>query len=198
MIKKMIFKHFNLLLSKPSGIAGFFSAMLMNISNRNLYNYVLNNIKLTSLDTVLEIGFGNGSLLRQVSLFECEKIYGIDISLDMVSAAKRKNKKNILNNKIELKLGDIKKIPFPDFFYSRVYTVNTIYFWDKINSSLLEINRVLKNDGIFINAFFSKNRFKNTFSSQLQFKQYDIDYLKSEYHNCVQSLNSNVQKAEQP
>lgn len=184
MIKETIFKYFKSLLSKPSGIAGFFSAMIMNISNRNLYNCVLNNINITPLDTVLEIGFGNGSLLRQVSQIECKKIYGIDISPDMISAAKSRNKNDILNNKMELKFGDIKKIPFIDSFFSITYTVNTIYFWGEINNSLLEIGRVLKNDGVFINTFFSKNRFNNSFSSQLQFKQYDIDYLKNEYHYC--------------
>lgn len=169
-------------LSKPSGIIGIFSAILMNISNRNLYKCVSDNLKPTFSDTILEIGFGNGRLIKLAAQHKCKKICGIDISPDMIAVAKVTNKHYILKNKVELKFGDIKRIPFPNNSFNIIYTVNTLYFWEDINNSLLEINRVLVGDGIFINAYFSSKRFANTFSSELQFRQYDITFLKNEYN----------------
>lgn len=184
MIKNPVIKYIASQLSKPEGIAGYFSAMLMNISNRNLYKTVFENIDVCCSDTILEIGFGNGRLIHKMAKLDCKRVCGIDISPDMIAVAKKKNRKYILKNKVDLRFGNINDIPFPDNSFNSIYTINTMYFWDEISTSLLEVNRILKKDGIFINAFFSSKRFTNPISSQLQFKQYGIGFLKDKYSEC--------------
>lgn len=184
MIKNPVFKYIASQLSKPEGIAGYLSAMLMNISNRSLYKVVFKNVNVSCLDTILEIGIGNGYFINQLARLDCQRVCGIDISSDMLAVAKKKNRKYIVNNKVNVKFGNINDIPFTDNSFNTVCTINTIYFWDDISASLFEVNRILKDDGIFINAFFSSRRFTNPFSSQLQFKQYSISFLKDKYSQC--------------
>lgn len=181
-LKNVMFEYIDSLLRNPSGIDGYISTLIMNYSNRKLYSCILDNINISYCDVVLEIGVGNGKLIHLVSKNDCKLICGIDISSDMINLAKYKNKSKIQSNRMKFKIGSITNIPFANNFFNIVYTVNTIYFWNDLKISLLEINRVLVNEGVFINAFFLTKRFSNIFSSNLKLKLYDMNILKNEYN----------------
>lgn len=181
-LKNAMFEYIESLLRNPSGIDGYMSTLIMNYSNRKLYSSVLDNINVSCCDIVLEIGIGNGKLMHLVSKHDCKLICGIDISSDMINLAKAKNKSKIQSNRMNFKIGSTTNIPFTKNFFNIVYTVNTIYFWNDLKISLLEINRVLVNDGVFINVFFLSKRFSNIFSSKLKLKLYDMNILKNEYN----------------
>jgi len=151
-LKKYISAQFR----KPSGIAGGLSTFIMNLTNQRQYNAVISALSLSAGDTVLDIGFGNGYLLHRLAKIAPATFHGIDISEDMVRAATARNKKLVLSGQMHLQVGDVSKINLEDGFFDKVYTVNTVYFWQDIDLGLSEINRVLKPNGIFINAVYSK------------------------------------------
>jgi ubiquinone/menaquinone biosynthesis C-methylase UbiE len=153
---KTIYKYISGQFGMPTGFGGRVSTFIMNCMNRKLYRAVINNLGICETDTVLEIGFGNGYLIRMLANRRLQKLYGIEISPDMLNIAARKNRKMIDREKIRLKLADVVDLPFGHSSFDRVYTVNTVYFWSDIGKGLSEIKRVLKPGGTFLNVIYLK------------------------------------------
>ena len=55
-----------------------------------------------------------------------------------------------------LSLGDAQSTGFANEFFSKVYTVNTIYFWTDLAAGFDEVRRILRPGGIFVNGFYPK------------------------------------------
>ena len=108
-------------------------------------------------DRVLEIGFGNGAFIKEVvDLTEPGNYTGIDISNTMLKTAKSRNKLLINNGKVKLVKAHAGKLPFADQSFEKVFTVNTIYFWEKPQQVMQEIKRVLRPGGVFVVALGTK------------------------------------------
>ncbi|MFR0836294.1 MAG: class I SAM-dependent methyltransferase [Barnesiella sp.] len=86
---------------KPSGISGIVATFIMNRMNGKLYRFVEDKLSLKPGEKVLDIGFGNGSFIRRLSgIGNGNKIYGIDISEDMLKVAVKKNRDAVLQGRI--------------------------------------------------------------------------------------------------
>lgn len=158
--------------SKPSGIGGVISTFFMNKMNREQYETVIENIKVNDGDKILEVGFGNGSLLNELSLNANGNFYGMEVSDDMIINGNKKYPN------LNLSFGNIVESPFEDNYFNTIYTVNTIYFWNDLNKGLAEIRRTLKNDGIFINVFYSKQWLEGIKCTNYGFNRYTLDEIK--------------------
>jgi ubiquinone/menaquinone biosynthesis C-methylase UbiE len=160
----------------PSGMGGKISTKIMNLMNQKQYKAVLENIKLEPDNIVLDIGFGNGYLIRK--LFKNKipiKIYGIDISNDMLNNVSLKHRKNIENGSLKLFLEDISKTSFERNTFDKIYTVNTVYFWNELDKSLSEIKRISKPDGIFLNVIYTKGYLNKIIYTKYGFKKYTVE-----------------------
>lgn len=140
--------------AKPRGLAGKICCYFMNRINGKMYDSILD--RLSSEQNVLEIGYGNGFLISKMYNKLHAKINGIDISEDMKTLATKKNEVGIRNGDIKLSLGDCCDLAFVDEQFDAVVTVNTIYFWEDTIKGLKEIRRVLKTEGTFYSAVYSK------------------------------------------
>ncbi|MBZ9571134.1 class I SAM-dependent methyltransferase [Methanobrevibacter sp. TMH8] len=179
MFSKLVELFFRGKFGNLTGFRGKILAKRMNIWNQEQYNLILENIELKTNDIILEFGFGNGYLIKE--LFKQNipiKIYGIDISKDMVDEAKIENKDNIENGDLKLFLGNINKTSFDEGFFDKIYTVNTLYFWDDINTCYSEIKRILKPNGIFMNVFHTKDYLKKSEYAKHGFKKYTLEEIK--------------------
>ena len=158
----------------PNGIGGKITTKIMNIMNQKQYKAVLDNINIENNDVLLDIGFGNGYLINKLLKRNYKiKIFGIDISKDMVNMVSEKYKKYINNNCLTLLLENINnKTTFENEMFDVIYTVNTIYFWDDIQICFSEIKRILKPNGIFINAIYTKKQLDKTKFSGNGFNKY--------------------------
>lgn len=146
----------------PRGAFGKICCVIMNIINRAMYISVANNANIHDNATVLDIGYGNGFLIQRLYRKNSytTKIYGIDVSEDMLFTASKRNKKAIENEKVELLLGNCCDLPFDNQVFNVITSVNTIYFWPDTLKGLTEIHRVLKEDGVFYNAVYTKEWLK--------------------------------------
>jgi ubiquinone/menaquinone biosynthesis C-methylase UbiE len=163
----------------PNGFGGKIAAKIMNIINQKQYKAVLKNIHLKPDNVILDIGFGNGYLIKK--LFEQNvpvKIYGIEISNDMINKVTVKNKWNIENGKLKLVLENVNKTSFEENMFDKIYTVNTIYFWNELDKSFSEIKRILKPDGIFINVVYTKEYLDKIIYTKYGFNKYGIEEIK--------------------
>ena len=138
-------------LSKPTGFWGLILGRLMNKNNYPMYLDAYQLLEFEKDDEVLEIGFGNGAFIKEiVELTESGMYSGIDISDTMLKTAKNRNKILINNGKVKLVKAHAGKIPFKDHSFDKVFTINTIYFWEQPNQVMHEIKRVLKPGGVFV------------------------------------------------
>lgn len=167
-ISKYISRQF----SNPSGIGGTVSTLIMNTMNKTQYKSVFNNIDTCDSDNVLDIGFGNGYLIKNLANTKKGMFYGIDISSDMLQKALSKSNDLIKSKRLDLAVGNVMKMAYEDNFFSFVYTVNTVYFWDDIAKGFTEIKRVLKPGGIFINVIYSKEYLDKIKYTEFDFNKY--------------------------
>ena len=174
---KLIFKYIAQQFGNPTGFGGKISTFVMNCLNRKQYKAVAENIDIRTTDVVLDIGFGNGCLLRKLSKRNPQKMYGIEISADMLNTTAKKNKKEIEQGKIELLLADVQNLPFEDSSIDKAYTVNTIYFWQDIQRGFSEIKRVLKPDGVLLNVIYLKEWLDKLPITQYGFSKYTIEQI---------------------
>ncbi|MDP4144075.1 MAG: class I SAM-dependent methyltransferase [Bacillota bacterium] len=156
----------------PTGFGGTISTFIMNRMNQIQYKSVMNNLNCSQGDKILDIGFGNGYLIKQLASKNPGDFYGIEISEDMLETASKRNRKLIEQGKVHLTKGNVMDIPSEDSYFNKIYTVNTVYFWDNLDKGLSEIKRVLTPDGVFINVIYSRQWLDNIKYTQYGFSKY--------------------------
>ena len=174
---KRIYKYIARQFGNPTGFGGKISTLIMNCLNKKLYKTVIENLNIQPTDTILDIGFGNGYLVRRISNENLQKICGIDISSDMLKVASKKSKKKIEQGKVELLLADVQNLPFENALIDKIYTINTVYFWQDIDSGFAEIKRVLKPNGVFLNVIYLKNWLDKLPITQYGFSKYTAEQI---------------------
>ena len=137
-------------LSRPHGLNGIEVARRMSATNRKLIEKTIVSLGISDNQWVLEIGHGNGIHVNYVLEQSAGiKYLGIEISETMHEEAKRLNQ-TFLGEKVKnFALYNGTKIPAKDNSFDKIFTVNTIYFWENKKLLLSEIKRVLKHNGIF-------------------------------------------------
>ena len=138
----------------PSGFFGRLLVRLMAVETAAENGMALQLLELQPDDRVLEIGFGHGKTLGTAAdAVKHGFLAGVDPSPDMLRMAARRHRRLIAQDKLELKLGDSRRIPYPDERFTKAFSVNTIYFWSDPAEDFREIRRVLKAGGRFVLGF---------------------------------------------
>lgn len=161
----------------PHGIIGFFCCKCMNIINQQMYKKTVSILSLNKNQKLLDIGYGNGYLLRLADkAFGCQ-LFGIDISEDMKTLATKRNKHAASENRLHLEVGDCCNLNFPDSTFDSVSSINTVYFWADTVKGLSEIRRCLLPGGTFVNAVYTKEWLTHTHMAEKGFKKFTPDDL---------------------
>jgi ubiquinone/menaquinone biosynthesis C-methylase UbiE len=117
----------------------------------------LEQLSIKAEDRVLEVGFGGGDLLEQIlSTSPCRYVAGVDLSIDMVKVARRRLRRHIRDGKAEVRQGNIEALPFGDGEFTKLCSVNTLYFWRDPSRALSECRRALVKGGRILLCFNSK------------------------------------------
>jgi ubiquinone/menaquinone biosynthesis C-methylase UbiE len=157
---------------KPNGWFGsLLFGRFMNRVNRKVIDATLALLELRPDHHVLEIGFGGGSALAQVTEgVSTGVVAGVDFSPDMVRQAERRFRRPIAEGRMRVQLGDVSRLPFPEASFDRVFTINTIYFWPDALQGMSEIRRVLKNGGRAAVALRSKEKMEKYAVTKYDFR----------------------------
>lgn len=105
---------------------------------------VFNYLDLKKNDVVCDIGCGCGEYYLKM-LKKKTKVYGVDINKKAVEIAKI-----ITNNKDNFSIADAKKLPLKSEFFDKVTLICTLEHIEDNEKVLREINRILKQSGIFV------------------------------------------------
>jgi SAM-dependent methyltransferase len=142
------FLHLNQQYQYPTGRRGRYVARLMNQSHEPLTQWGLTKVEIASNDVILDVGCGGGKTLgRLAQLAPLGKVFGIDISPDMVKYSKEVNKELIAQNRVQIVEGSVEKMSFPDDYFNLVTAIETYFFWPNFRDAIREIRRVMKSDG---------------------------------------------------
>lgn len=107
-------------------------------------------------EQILEIGTGTGSMIIEIArqMNNKGKVYGVDISEEMIRKAKKNIQRSGLCNITDIQVGDAYKLKFADNFFDAVFMCFTLELFptDDIPVILKECSRVLKPRGRIIRA----------------------------------------------
>lgn len=132
----------------PSGFIGRLFGWTMNVFNRADNRWAMELLNLQPADKLLEVGFGTGQAIEFATTKITQgMIVGVDHSETMLEVARKRNAAAIAAQRVQLQLGEVEALPFPDRFFDKACSINCIYFWEPPERGFAELRRVLKPSG---------------------------------------------------
>ncbi|MDX2041654.1 MAG: class I SAM-dependent methyltransferase [Acidobacteriota bacterium] len=145
----------------PQGKLGRLVGHLMAIKNAPMIRFAVESLDVHPTDQVLEIGFGHGRGIQLISDRAANGfVAGIDISEVMVYQAAKRNQEKIKSGFVELSQASVADIPYEYARFNKVLAVNNYQFWPNAEHNLVEIQRVLTENGLLVLGLRMKNEQK--------------------------------------
>jgi ubiquinone/menaquinone biosynthesis C-methylase UbiE len=128
--------------------AGNYDTGIVSIFFKMCYRKIRPLLNLQDGMRLLDVGCGTGSLLLELSgSGKVLNLYGIDLSPEMINAARVKLKDG---KHVELYDGSAADLPFESNYFDYVVCMNSLHHHANPNQSLVEMTRVLKPGGMTI------------------------------------------------
>lgn len=120
------------------------------------FTWIFSHIKFSKINSLLEIGCGNGQLwLNNHIELRNRQIFLSDSSYGMIEDIKKH-----LSDDFSFMVFDCENIPFKKDFFDCVIANHVLFYLKDLQKGLKEISRVLKTDGYFYCSTYSKNHMK--------------------------------------
>ncbi|WP_227428920.1 class I SAM-dependent methyltransferase [Psychrobacter sp. I-STPA6b] len=141
----------------PSGEFGQQLGSSMHQSNLTMTQSAIALLDISDGDSVLELGHGNAGHLKEL-LQQADNIRyrGLEISPLMYEQASLLNQPLTDDYDIEFGLYDGLTLPFADNEFDKIFSVNTLYFWQNPKQFMGELARCLKVSGVLVLAYGQK------------------------------------------
>ena len=134
--------------SKPSGWLGRFTLWRMNATHSKLTDWGLGHLGIENHYTILDVGCGGGRTIAKLAAMATQgRVYGVDHSEQSVQSAARTNASSINLGRVEIRLGSVSQLPFPDQAFDLVTAVETHFWWPNLPADMREVFRVTKPGG---------------------------------------------------
>ncbi len=139
-------------LSRPSGWIGRALGPFWNRRNQALNEAALARLALGPNECILEVGFGGGFLLDQLRRCLPDSLLaGADWSAEMAAAAARR-----LGPSVRLARASVQALPYPHGCFTRIVSVNSIFYWPDAPGALAELGRVTAPGGRLVLVFTAR------------------------------------------
>ena len=162
---------------RPSGLVGrLLMGPYLDRANARINRLVFDCLEPEADARVLEVGFGGGDLLfRIASRLESGRVDGIELSPQMVAAARRRAARLGLDQRVRLHRGSLERLPFAMPEFDRACSVHTLYFWPDLGQGLAELARVLKPGARLVLGFSSARALAREGWEQHGFRTYTAE-----------------------
>jgi ubiquinone/menaquinone biosynthesis C-methylase UbiE len=123
--------------------------MAHRASNRERIQWTIELLEIKPDDRVLEVGFGPGMSIELVSNLAYRGfVAGIDHSEVMVRQATKRNTQAIRGGRVALHHGSVSKLPVFGTPFDKIFSINSIHFWNDSTQQLRELHRLMRPGGI--------------------------------------------------
>jgi ubiquinone/menaquinone biosynthesis C-methylase UbiE len=151
-VKQAIIKAIVSQAGRPRGVAGRLEGWLFahRPSNRQRNRWVVSLLEVQPTDRVLEVGFGPGIAIAELSrrVGPTGHVWGIDHSEVMLQQATRRNAAAIAAGRVTLTLGTVEAPPpVLDGPFDVLLAVNSLGFWPQPAERLEDLRRRLASGG---------------------------------------------------
>jgi SAM-dependent methyltransferase len=136
---------------RPTGVWGSIAGRIMarRPSNHLRIRWTLGLLDIRPSDRILEIGFGPGIAIALASELASKGfVTGVDHSEVMVRQASKRNVEAIREGRVTLLLGSAASLPDFERPFDKIFTINSIHFWNEPRDCLRRLRRLLKPDGL--------------------------------------------------
>jgi SAM-dependent methyltransferase len=132
----------------PEGDDGRQVGEMMATNTWDMNAFALQLLDIQPSDHVLEIGYGTGTAIAEaVRLTSKGYVAGIDHSETMLRMAEERNHRAVMQESVELAVGEAGALPYPDESFDKLLAVNVLHFWPDKGAEWTELFRVLKPGG---------------------------------------------------
>jgi SAM-dependent methyltransferase len=135
---------------QPRGFAGWLTGweMALRSSNRQRNVWAVGLLGVEPTDRVLEIGFGPGIAIRELSRRATHGLVcGVDHSAVMVRQATRRNAEAVRAGRVDLRLGAAEQLPTFAEPFDKVLAVNNLGMWHAPDAGLQALHRLMRPGG---------------------------------------------------
>ena len=157
-------------LNHPTGIIGrCLLPFIWNRRNRALNDITLSRLQPQQEDRILDVGFGGGYLIgRLLNIVTNGRICGVDASKSILEHGRTRFARAINAGTLDIQCCGVDSLPYPDRSFSKVCSVNSLFYWPDVHRGVCEIYRVLSPGGLVLLTFTSKEDLdKRGFSPEL-------------------------------
>jgi SAM-dependent methyltransferase len=135
---------------RPRGLIGHLAGWVMarRPSNRQRNLWVVSLLNVQPTDRVLEIGFGPGIAIQELSrLASAGRVCGVDHSAVMVHQASKRNADAISAGRVDLRRASAEDLPYFEDRFDTILAVNSMGFWPDIARTLRQLRARLRPGG---------------------------------------------------
>lgn len=135
---------------RPHGFWGRVAGweMALRTSNRRRNVWAVDLLDVGTEDRVLEIGFGPGIAMRELSRRATHGyVCGIDHSEEMLRQATRRNSDAVKQGRVELRAASVERLPAFAEPFDRILAVNNMGMWRDPGERLKELHSIMADHG---------------------------------------------------
>jgi arsenite methyltransferase len=164
-------------LSNPTRVIGKkVIGPLWNKRNAKLNDFTFDHLGLEADDRVLDIGFGGGYLLERILDTVTQGIVaGMDVSPVMARFCWTRLQAYAKSGNLSLQCGRVEVSPYPDRCFTKVSSVNSIFYWNDAQQGISEIYRILQDGGQVILTYTRKEDLEKKAFVQYGIKTYEVE-----------------------
>jgi tocopherol O-methyltransferase len=163
----------------------------------SLINTVKEVVRLLNIqpdDMVLDAGCGTGGACRYIAETFNVKTYGITMSGELLKAAKNSSIKFLHRELLDISIMDYTTTAFPDGFFTKVFTIESVCHAEKKINFLKEMRRVLSDNGVLVMAEYLRINKRLTIEDKKNYNEW-LDGWAMPFISSVTDISKDLKKS---
>lgn len=167
-------------LGHPTGRFGQTLLQFLNWANAPMNSLALSCLKPTAHDHLLEIGFGGGNLIKQLTTQGFPNQFtGLELSTEAVRLCKKQYHPLITQGRVTLHTANTTTLPFKPGQFNKICSINALYFWPNPIAVLKECRRVLSPNGTLYICYNTKDLLDMYGFSRIGLRGYSVSQIET-------------------